>query len=537
MKTPVLIVGAGPVGLALAGDLGWRGIPCVLIERGDGSIFQPKMDMIGVRTMEFCRRWGIVPWVEAAGYNRDYPQDCAWVTSLHGGYEFGREPFPSNKAEPCPPVSPQKRERCPQHFFDPVLTRFARSFPQVSLRYKTELKRFEEHSGGVTATLVDLQSGSEERIDCDYLIGCDGGSSVVREGLGVQMIGTPALTYTTNAIIRCAGLEKLHDKKPGYRFIFIGPEGTWGTVVAINGRDWWRLSIVGDEVKRTLDEQDVRKAMIRAVGRDFEFEVLSIMPWVRRQLVAASYGTRRVFLSGDACHLTSPTGGFGMNTGVQDSVDLAWKLEAMIKGWGGEKLLQSYDVERRPVAERNVAEATGNLKRMLSPRDAATPKEIFESGPTGDAARKEFGEAYTNKMKREWFTLGIHLGYRYEGSPIIVPDGTPEPEDSSSNYVQTSRPGHRAPHVWLEEGKSTIDLFGKGFVLLRFNKDLAVDGLQTAASRRGVPLSVVDIDNKAAREAYEKALVLVRPDGHCAWRGDDQPADALRVMDVVRGAI
>ncbi len=238
MKTPVLVVGAGPVGLALAGDLGWRGVPCTLIERGDGSIFQPKMDMIGVRTMEFCRRWGIVPWVEAAGYNRDYPQDCAWVTSLHGGYEFGREPFPSNKAEPLPQQSPQKRERCPQHFFDPVLTRFAKSFPQVNLRYQTELKSFEERPDGVTATLIDLASGREEKIDCDYLIGCDGGSSAVREGLGIQMIGTPALTYTTNAIIRCEGLEKLHDKKPGYRFIFIGPEGTWGTVVAINGRDW-----------------------------------------------------------------------------------------------------------------------------------------------------------------------------------------------------------------------------------------------------------------------------------------------------------
>ncbi len=297
------------------------------------------------------------------------------------------------------------------------------------------------------------------------------------------------------------------------------------------------MSIVGDEVKRNLDEQDVRKAMIRAVGREIDFEVLSIMPWVRRQLVAASYGTQRVFLSGDACHLTSPTGGFGMNTGVQDSVDLSWKLEAMIKGWGGEKLLQSYDIERRPVAERNVAEATGNLKRMLSPRDAATPREIFEAGPKGDVARREFGEAYTHKMKREWFTLGIHLGYRYEGSPVIVADGTPEPEDSSSNYVQTSRPGHRAPHVWLAEGKSTIDLFGKGFVLMRFNKDVAVDRLQAAASQRGVPLSVVDIDHKGAREVYEKALVLVRPDGHCAWRGDEQPADVLRVMDTVRGAI
>jgi 2-polyprenyl-6-methoxyphenol hydroxylase-like FAD-dependent oxidoreductase len=536
MKTPILIVGAGPVGLALAGDLGWRGIACTLIEKSDGAIFQPKMDMVGVRTMEFCRRWGIVPWVEAAGYNRDYPQDCAWVSALYGGYEFGREVFPSNRDEPCPPQSPQKRERCPQHFFDPVLTRFAKQTPHVTIRYQCEFIGYQERADGVTARIRNLVTGHEETVDCDYLVGSDGGASSVREAMGIRMEGTPALTYTTNAIIRCDGLEKLHDKKPGYRFIFIGPEGTWCTIVAINGRDWWRLSIVGDETRRTLSEDDVRKAFVRAVGREIDFEIISVMPWVRRQLVAESYGTRRVFLAGDACHLTSPTGGFGMNTGIQDSVDLAWKLEAVIRGWGGPGLLPSYDFERRPVAVRNVAEATGNLKRMLTPRSLATPEEIFAPGPAGDAARKTFGDAYTEMMKREWFSIGIHLGYRYEGSPIVVADGTPEPEDTVSTYVQCARPGHRAPHVWLAPGVSTLDRFGRGFVLMRFAPEAATDKLQAAAAQRGVPLSEIDVDHHDARSIYERRLVLVRPDGHVAWRGDEQPADAMRVIDAIRGA-
>jgi 2-polyprenyl-6-methoxyphenol hydroxylase-like FAD-dependent oxidoreductase len=210
-KTPVLIVGAGPVGLALAGDLGWRGIPCVLVERGDGIIDQPRMDLVGIRTMEFCRRWGIVEWVERAGYNRDYPQDCAWVTALSGGHELGREPFPAPRDEPIPPVSPQKRERCPQNFFDPVLARFAAQYPHVALRHRTELKRFEERADGVTATLVDVASGREETVACDYLVGCDGGASGIREALEIPMSGNPALTYTTNALIRYDGLEKLHD--------------------------------------------------------------------------------------------------------------------------------------------------------------------------------------------------------------------------------------------------------------------------------------------------------------------------------------
>lgn len=536
IETPVLIVGAGPVGLALAGDLGWRGIPCLLIEKGDGSIAQPRMDFVGVRTMEFCRRWEIVPWVESAGYNRDYPQDCAWVTSLTG-YELGRERFPSPREEKTPPQSPQKRERCPQDFFDPVLLRFARSFPHLTIRHHSELTGFEERSGGVVAKVADKLSGKEESIEASYLVGCDGGASTVRAQLGIGMSGSPLLTYTTNAIFRRGGLETLHDKLPGYRFIFIGPEGTWATVVAINGRDRWRFSLVGDDTPLTLSESEVRAAIIRAVGREFDFEILSIMPWIRRQLVADSYATKRIFLCGDAAHLTSPTGGFGMNTGIQDSVDLAWKLEACIRGWGGPGLLASYEIERRPVGIRNVTEATGNLNRMLAPRVHRPPKEIFEPGSAGDGARQEFGRNYTEMMRREWFTLGIHLGYFYEGSSILVPDGTPPPPDEVSTYVQTSRPGSRAPHVWLSEGKSTLDLFGRGLVLLRFGaRPPAVDKLLEAAKLRGVPLSIADIDHDEAGRIYERRLVMVRPDGHTAWRGDAQPADALRVIDVVRGA-
>jgi 2-polyprenyl-6-methoxyphenol hydroxylase-like FAD-dependent oxidoreductase len=534
-RTPVVIVGAGPVGLALAGDLGWRGVPCILIEKSDGQVFQPKMDMVGIRTMEFCRRWGIVDDVETAGYNRDYSQDYAWVSQLHGGYEFGRESFPTVRDEPKPEQSPQKRERCPQNFFDPVLTRFARRSGCVQVRYSTEYVSHQERADGVTVRVRDLESGEEQEIECQYLVGCDGGASRVKEALGIRMTGTPALTYTTNAIIECKGLEQLHDKKPGYRYIFIGPEGTWSTVVAINGRDWWRFSIVGDGTMQTLSEDDVAKAFRRAVGRDdVEFRIISVMPWIRRQLVADDYGTARVKIAGDAAHLTSPTGGFGMNMGIQDAVDLGWKLQAMVEGWGGAHLLDTYEFERRPVAIRNVNEATNNLKLMLTPRQSLSPA-VFEPGPEGDRARKVFGDAYTAMMKREWYTIGIHLGFRYEGSSIVVPDGTLEPEDTVNTYVQTARPGHRAPHVWLEPEKSTLDLFGRDFVLVRFDKTLPVRELEEAAARAGVPLTVVDLDDDRARTLYEHKLVLVRPDGHVAWRADALPEDADALVDIVRG--
>lgn len=524
------------MGLALAGDLGFRGIACTLIERTDGRVAQPKMDMVGIRTMEYCRRWGIVPWVHEAGYNRAYPQDCAWVTSL-AGYEFGREVFPAPQDEKCPPQSPQKRERCPQNFFDPVLKRFAQRSAGVHIEYETELVGFDERADGVTATVRDLKRGIERKIEADFLVGTDGGASLVRQSLGIRMTGEPTLTYTTNVVFRCDGLEALHDKKPAYRYIFIGPEGTWATLVAINGRDQWRFSLVGDETRQTPTEAQLRDAIVRAVGRPFDFEILSMLPWIRRQLVAESYGTKRVFIAGDAAHLTSPTGGFGMNTGIQDAVNLAWKLAGTLQGWGGEQLLPSYGFEQKPVAERNVAEATDNLKRMLSPRVNAPSKQVFEDGPGAEQARIEFGNRYTEQMKREWFSIGIHLGYVYEGSPIVVPDGTPRPPDDVSTYVQTARPGSRAPHVWLAENESTLDLFGKEFVLLRFGKAAPdVRAFEVAAARCKLPFRVVTLDHAQAAALYERQLVLVRPDGQVAWRADTVPADAQRIIDIVRGA-
>jgi 2-polyprenyl-6-methoxyphenol hydroxylase-like FAD-dependent oxidoreductase len=534
--TPVLIVGAGPVGLALAGDLGWRGIPCMLIEKTDGAIEQPRMDIVGPRTMEFCRRWGIADWVRNAPYPGDYPQDCIYVTGLNG-YELGREPFPGRAQEKCPPQSPQKRERVPQDMFDPILQRFVRTFPHVRLCYSTELIAFAEKPDGVIATVRDASTGATRDIAADYLVGTDGGASLVRERAGISMSGNPALTYTTNVMFRCADFSALHDKRRGYRFIFIGPEGTWLTIVAINGGDRYRMSIVGSADKVTQDEADIRAALRRAVGRDFDYEILSVMRWVRRELVADSYGTERVFIAGDAAHLMSPTGGFGMNTGIQDAVDLGWKLEASVRGWAGPTLLRSYEIERRPVAVRNVGEASSNLGRMLSTRHRRPPPEIFAPGPAGDAARQDYGEWYTQTMRHEWFTIGFHLGYRYDASPIIWPDGTPAPPLETSTYTQTARPGARAPHAFMPDGRSTLDLFGRGFTLLRLGADApSGESVRAAAAAAGVPLDVVDLDVPEVTALYRNRLVLVRPDGHVAWRADAEPANARGLIEVVRGA-
>jgi 2-polyprenyl-6-methoxyphenol hydroxylase-like FAD-dependent oxidoreductase len=530
---PILIVGGGPVGLALAGDLGWRGVRCTLIEQTDGSIYQPRMDLVGVRTMEFCRRWGLVGAVEASPYPRDYAQDNIYLTSL-AGYELGRERFPGIGQAPPPPESPQRRERCPQNMFDPILREFAASQKSVTLRYRTRLLSFTQDSEAVTATVENADTGAREQILARYIVGCDGARSLVRDTLGIGMSGNPVLTYTTNVIFRCPHLLSLHDKGKAYRHILIGPEGTWATIVAINGHDQWRFSIIGGSEQREYTKEEIATAIRRAVGRDFEFEILSVLPWVRRELVADHYREGRSFIAGDAAHAMSPTGGFGMNTGIGDAVDLSWKLAATIEGWAGDGLLNSYSVERQPVGARNVTEASGNLRRMLS---VGGHPDIYDDTPQGAATRAQVGREFSEAMRREWFTLGIHLGYRYEGSPICWPDATQPPPDEARAYVATARPGHRAPHAWLADGRSTLDLFGRGFTLIGFDAEPAdAAPLLDAVRARRVPMEFVALREPQVAALYGRRFVLVRPDGHVAWRADRMPDDPLHLIDVLRGA-
>jgi 2-polyprenyl-6-methoxyphenol hydroxylase-like FAD-dependent oxidoreductase len=538
LECEVLVIGAGPVGLALAGDLGWRDRQCIVIDRGDGSISQPKMDLVGIRTMEFCRRWGIVGDVEGSPYDRDYPQDNVYLTTLNG-YELGRQAMPSMRAELPPPESPQKRERCPQNMFDPILRKFAESRPSTQILYEHEFVSFEQDDTGVTAKIVRQSDNHAFEIRARYLVGCDGGRSVVREALGIGMNGKGVLTYTTNVIFRCPEFNQLHDKAPGYRYMFVDGTGVWATIVAINGKDCWRMSIVGNaQERKRYTEDDLKGFACRALGKPFEPEILNVLNWTRAELVAERYYEGRVFICGDACHLTSPTGGLGMNTGIGDAVDLSWKLDAALAGWGGPALFDAYEIERKRIAERITRFSTGNLETMKRVRNSNRLEEDSEGGA---AERHQVGEALGEGLKREWFSLNMHLGNRYADSPICA---YPEHEDREQivaehndgvNYRPTTRPGCRAPHAWLAGGRSTLDLFGRGYVLLSFALDEGAQHFADAAHRAGVPLVRHVLDEPAVAALYEKRHVLVRPDGHVAWRGDVLPAEPVTLLATITG--
>jgi 2-polyprenyl-6-methoxyphenol hydroxylase-like FAD-dependent oxidoreductase len=532
-RTPVLIVGGGPVGLALACELGWRGIACTLIEQGDGTIVTPKMNEVNTRSMEFCRRWGIADVVHACPFPPDYPLDIAFVTSL-AGYELGRLPRPPRGNAPPQRHSPMRLQVCSQMWFDPILQGFARKFPHVSLRYRTMLHTFEQSDNGVSAEIVSLDHSRRERIEASYLVGCDGANSLVRNSLGIGLDGK-TLGYPVHMYFRAPKLLETCGRRPATFFVAIDRHGAWSNVRIIDPvDDMWRLMVLDAGPGLTPDSIDREAYLRRALGLPLQVEWLGTSIWTRRSAVAERYSSGRVFLAGDAVHQLSPTGGLGMNTGIADAVDLGWKLAATLNGWGGNGLLSSYDAERRPVGDRNVSMAAEFYSEEQ--KYGYEIAMIEEDGAAGALVRTRVGQALVRDVGRSFRSIGLQIGYRYEGSPICIPDGTiPDPDDPEE-FVASTRPGSRAPHAWLDDGRSTLDLYGRGYVLLRLGAQSPdVSAFSWAASARHVPIEIVTVTQPDVKELYQHPLVLVRPDGHVAWRADELPSNPGALIDKVRG--
>ncbi len=530
---PVLIVGGGPVGLALAAELGWRGIRCELVEQSNGAITTPKMNEVNTRTMEFCRRWGIAEAVYNCPFPKDHPLDIVFVTSM-SGHELARMRRAPRAQAPAAADSPERMQICSQLWFDPILRKFAQAQPSVTLRHRTRLESFDASDAGVTAELRNLDSDARETVHADYLVGCDGAMSPIRETLGIGLGGQGILGYPLHLFFRTPDLLAQCGREPGVFFLAIDREGLWANIRVIDpANGFWRLMVLDTDGKQTPETVDRDALLRRAVGRPIEVEWQGVSIWTRRCVVANRYAQGRVFLAGDAVHQLSPTGALGMNTGIGDAVDLGWKLAAVLEGWGGPELLASYDAERRPVGFRNVGMAAEF--HLAHGAFAGGIAAIEDDSEDGRQLRQRLGESLARDVGRMFRTAGLQLGYRYESSPICMDDGTAPPPDDPERFLPSARPGSRAPHAWLGDSRSTLDLFGRGFALLRF-ADVSTTAIEQAAKARGVPLSVIDIKAVEIATLYERKLVLVRPDGHVAWRGDEMPADAGRLIDRARGA-
>ncbi len=534
IETPILIVGAGPIGLALAAELGRRDVPCLVIEQSDGVIYHPRATALNARTMEFLRRLGVSERVKQDGTPPDFPHNVLYVTTLKGN-EIARIERPSHGARTPSPISPERPQRCNQLWLDPILVELDKSFPSVTLRYRCRYDSLKEENDKVIVTAMDLTTETPVTIAARYVIDCSGSHTSVRRQLGIAMTGAADAEHHLSVFVRAPELWKQHEKGKAALTFFIDEKGNWRNLVAIDGRELYRFGISGKEFYDNPDAVDVEKYFTEAMGGDVPHEILSVIRWAARDIVAEKYRVGRVFFAGDAAHQNHPSGGFGLNTGMGDMDNLGWKLAATVQGWGGAALLDSYEVERRPVGLRNISQAFNN---HIDNRDRVSHPDIAKDTPDGAAARTRMREQILSSQPAMVLTDGVALGYRYEGSPIVCADGTPATADTISLYEPTTRPGSRAPHAWIKEGQSTVDLFGKGFVLLRLGDDAPdAAAIEQAFRQRQVPIETVTLTNPDIVKLYEKKLVLVRPDGHVAWRSDTLHQDPLALADHVRGGV
>jgi 2-polyprenyl-6-methoxyphenol hydroxylase-like FAD-dependent oxidoreductase len=532
-ETQVLIVGAGPVGLTLALDLGRRGIRCVLIERNEGAIQLPKMERCNGRTMEIYRRLGVSEAIREAGLPRDAPMDVFLALSLVEP-PIAHLPYPSVTAAEADIAAHNDGSRLlepyqliSQYTLEPLLRSLVEALPTVTVRFGCELESFTQTATGVQAQ-VTQPSGPTSPIQADYLVGCDGGSSSVRKQLGIALQGQGGIRTLRQALFFC---PQLYDRMPigKGRHYHIAEAPLFPFLILQDSTRHWTLHAGAD------NDGDMAHLFARSIRMPLDFEMLSVNQWTQHLLCAERYRSDRVFIAGDAAHLLIPTGGLGMNTGVGDADNLGWKLAATLDGWGGPDLLGSYEAERRPIALRNIEVSGAAMSGRLSWRAAYRPA-VREQTPSGDAARAEMARLFDREQRKVTEILGIEAGYQYVDSPLVWPEAGERPDPNSLQYVPTSWPGARLPHVWLSDGIALHDRLGRGFTLLRLGATRAdTSAFEQGVRAAGAPLDVVELADERPRALYGYDLLLIRPDLHVAWRGNRLPEDPAALARLVTG--
>ena len=531
MDTEVLIVGAGPVGLTLALDLGRRGVRCTLIERKAAPQRLPKMERCNARSMEIFRRMGMAERIRAAGLPANVPMDVFIVTSLIDP-PLLHLPYPSvaeakRQIAACNdgtlPLEPY--QLISQYTLEPLLKSAVETIPHVTVRYGCEFVSFAQDARGV-ATEIKNQSGKTETIAAQYLAGCDGGASGVRRQLGIALQGEGNILQLRQALYRC---DELFDRIPigKGRHYHVADAKATQLILQDDARHFTLHSVVEKD-------EDMAAMFEKTIAMPLKYEMQWVGEWRQNLLLADRYADGRVFLAGDAVHLMIPTGGLGMNSGVGDAVDLAWKLAATLKGWGGPGLLASYEIERRPVGRNNVAASRFASTGRRKWRSEIRP-EIGDRTPAGAAARAHVAAIADVEQRKSNEMIGAELGYCY-ASPLIASEpGDPPPYDFIE-YTPSTLAGMRLPHVWLDGDVAMQDKIDDGYALLRLGgASHDASGLQKAFAAIGAPFAVLDVPDRAAREVYARDLILLRPDLHVAWRGNKAPDDPQRLAAMVTG--
>ena len=530
----VIVVGAGPVGLALAIELGMRNISCQVIERNDRVGYSPRAKCTNVRTREHLRRWGIADELRRVSPIRpDYPANVVFATRMNG-HLLARFENSFSCGTERNDLYAEGAQWVPQYVLEEVLRARAVSLPSVEVNFSTALETFSDDGDGVHATLLDSVTGERRHVRSRYLVGADGARSTVRKLIDARLVGDGGYSSNLNFVFRSRKLEAMHQLGPAIMYWMVNPD-----VPALLGpmSDDGLWYFIATKVAADADPAKVdAAALIRlSTGLDVDVEIVSADPWVARRLVADRYRRGNVFLAGDSCHIHPPFGGFGMNMGVGDAVDLGWKLAAVLEGWGGEGLLDTYEEERRPVHEWAISEAVANYATVGN--QLARPG-LEDDGLLGEATRREVSETILAQKAREIRSLGVVKGYNYSRSSIVQQDGSAAPHQSSMVYEPSAHPGCVAPHLWLADGSSLYDHFQNGFNLLvtEDGHDTTVADFKRAAVAAGMPLRVVQPRDARLRSRYQTPLALIRPDQHVAWRCFQAQVNPFALLDLVRGA-
>ena len=543
--TDVAIIGGGPAGLMLAIELGCRGVDCMVLEEDVAAPDFPKANATSARTMEHYRRRGFSTQIRSLGLAPDHPQDVVYCTTL-AGRELARFSIPSRTEalnrtsfgdygeESWP--TPELPHRCQQMLIEPVLRQQAQSYESVKLMLGWRASAILMDERQVSISAGHTVSGEHTDISARYVVGCDGPRSLVRKSCGIRYSGQSeemrdffggqmlSVYFTSSSLYPALG------KKQAWQYWAVNAVQR-GLLIAIDGIDKF---LFGMQLApgQTPDSVDFKAAMFAAIGCPFAFELIAVAPWQAGfTLVADRFSQGRAFIAGDAAHLFTPTGGMGYNTSVDDAVNLGWKLAAVIKGWAGEQLLESYDTERKPIGYRNTAFARSMADSIGLIK---LPPNLMGEGAEADLARERIGKALHQHVCNEFNIPGLQLGLRYEGSAIVAPETSAPTPDLPNTYRPSARPGARAPHLWLGD-QSLYDLFGRDYTLLCLGDGAAPEHVadaaawQHAAAALGIPLDVLVVGSLEARALYGADRVLIRPDHHVAWRGDTG-ADAAALL-------
>jgi 2-polyprenyl-6-methoxyphenol hydroxylase-like FAD-dependent oxidoreductase len=535
MEAPVLIAGGGPVGMTLALNLARYGVRSILVERNPTTTRHPKMDLTNGRSMELFRRLGVAEQLRDAGVPRENAFDISWVSSLVG-HELHRFHYPSANekraiihAENDGRHGSEPPLRVSQVQIEPVLKRAIDENPLIDVHFGTAFERIvEQDDAGITCEISDGNGGNYRTVRAAFLAGCDGGGSRVRRRVGIELDGEMAVAGAHMVHFRTDARDLLQRWGPVYHLQTGG-----GTIIAQNDHDIytlqaWLIPGLGIENMRPED------VLENWVGTKFDYEILQANPWTANFVVAQRYRAGRVLLAGDAAHQFIPTGGYGMNSGIADAAGLSWVLAACVQGWGGDRLLDAYEAERRPTAWWHLEAARRHMGVRLAIGEVyAEAGDLSGAGPEADAKRTEVGRRIAELGNAENESWGVEYGYRYDQSPVVCAEPNPPVVDPLT-YHPTTWPGARLPQVYLDDGQSVHDKLGLWLTLLAVDR---VDGSRIDATARalGIPLTILELRRPDLRNLYERDLVLVRPDQHVAWRGDALPDDLEALLLHVTG--